>query len=125
MFDRYETNLDKIHKDDVSFNICAGGHFRPSISAENPQGNDLTIDVQTLRDAIPAHCFRRSYFWAIWYSFHDCAIVSTLMIAAYQLIPLIGSRMLRCIAWLAYGYIEGLAMTGIWVLSSFATLIRF
>ncbi|MCJ1246811.1 hypothetical protein MMC30_004020 [Trapelia coarctata] len=75
-----------------------------------------TVKVQALRDAIPTHCWKPLYRWAIWYIFRDVTMVVTVMMAASTYIPLIENTFSRYCAWWFYGYVEGLLMTGIWVL---------
>ncbi|KAK4692523.1 hypothetical protein P7C71_g4701, partial [Lecanoromycetidae sp. Uapishka_2] len=70
---------------------------------------------QDLRNAIPAHCFKPSYFWSFFYLARDLLVSGTLMYAAYSYIPQIELPLARWVAWAAYGYVQGQQMTGIWM----------
>ena len=73
------------------------------------------MKIQALRDAIPSHCWKPQYRWAVWYIVRDVAMAVTGVMLALRYIPLINNTFVRCCAWLLYGYVEGLVMTGIWV----------
>jgi fatty acid desaturase len=45
----------------------------------------------------------------------DIAMAAGVMVIGYTFIPKIENLALRSLAWLAYGYLEGLIMTGLWV----------
>ncbi|KAF2186603.1 delta-12 fatty acid desaturas-like protein [Zopfia rhizophila CBS 207.26] len=86
-------------------------------SAETKSGSiNKNVSIQTLRNAIPAHCFKPLYRWGLWYLFRDVALMMGVMASAYHLIPMINSSIVRFVIWILYGYLEGLIMTGIWVL---------
>ena len=42
-------------------------------------------------------------------------VSGSLMAAAYTFVPQIENNLLRYAAWAAYGYVQGLAFTGLWV----------
>lgn len=71
--------------------------------------------IQQLKDAIPPHCFKPDYATSLFYLFRDVASISSLMVAAYYILPMLPHVILRTAAWLGYGYIQGLLFTGIWV----------
>ena len=73
------------------------------------------MKVHALRDAIPDHCWRPLYRWAVWYIFRDIAMTVLVMMAAFRYIPMIENTFIRYCVWAFYGYVEGLLMTGIWV----------
>lgn len=74
---------------------------------------DFTI--KEIRDAIPAHCFRRDTFRSFTYVFHDVAILVGLAYLA-SWIDHIPSAIARVLLWLAYWIAQGIVGTGIWVL---------
>ncbi|KAF9878121.1 oleate delta-12 desaturase [Colletotrichum karsti] len=73
-------------------------------------------DIQTIRDAIPAHCFEPSLWTSFYYVFRDYTMVATLVWAALTFIPGIQDPILRVAAWMVYGFLQGLVCTGIWIL---------
>ncbi|KAL9123710.1 MAG: hypothetical protein Q9217_006886 [Psora testacea] len=86
--------------------------------AEIVQGGKVSnnINVQDLRNAIPAYCFKPTLAKSFFYLFRDLILVSGLMTAAFKFIPLIENPLLRYSTWGLYGWVQGLAMTGIWVI---------
>jgi len=73
------------------------------------------VTIQDLRKAIPDHCFESSYINSFWYLFRDLVIAFSTAALAYYFIPQITTPAIRYIAWAAYGFIQGLTFTGIWV----------
>lgn len=51
----------------------------------------------------------------MWYLFRDLMVSGCLIAAAYTYIPRIQNNLLRYAAWAVYGYVQGLAFTGLWV----------
>ncbi|KAI9152043.1 Oleate hydroxylase FAH12 [Paramyrothecium foliicola] len=73
-------------------------------------------DIQTIRNAIPAHCFEPSLVTSYYYVFRDFAMVGALVWAALTYIPSIPDPYYRTAAWMVYGFLQGLVCTGIWIL---------
>jgi bifunctional Delta-12/omega-3 fatty acid desaturase len=73
-------------------------------------------DIQTIRNAIPKHCFEPSALRSLSYVVRDVIMVGSLGWAATTYIPTIEDATLRAVAWAVYGYIQGLFCTGIWIL---------
>ncbi|KAG8664630.1 uncharacterized protein FPOAC1_013410 [Fusarium poae] len=73
-------------------------------------------DIKTIKDAIPAHCFQPSLTTSYYYIIRDFAIIGTRAWAALTYIPGIKDQYLRIAAWMAYGFLQGLFCTGIWIL---------
>ncbi|KAM0234276.1 hypothetical protein ACHAPO_006664 [Fusarium lateritium] len=73
-------------------------------------------DIKTIKDAIPAHCFQPSLITSYYYVVRDFAVVGALAWAALTYIPGIEDQYLRIAAWMAYGFVQGLFCTGIWIL---------
>lgn len=76
---------------------------------------DFTI--KDIRDAIPAHCFERSYLRSFGYVFRDLLCLGTTFYIFHNYTPLISSFPLRCAAWALYTVLQGLFATGIWILA--------
>ncbi|KAK4239597.1 bifunctional D12/D15 fatty acid desaturase [Achaetomium macrosporum] len=85
----------------------------PTKLADGPQ----YPDIQTIRDAIPAHCFVPSTWRSMGYVVRDVAMAAALGWAALTFIPQIESSLWRTAAWIIYGYVQGLVCTGIWILA--------
>ncbi|KAK4138109.1 hypothetical protein BT67DRAFT_368896 [Trichocladium antarcticum] len=74
-------------------------------------------DIQTIRDAIPAHCFVPSTLRSMGYVVRDITMAVALGWAALTYIPAIENNLYRAAAWIAYGYLQGLVLTGVWILA--------
>ncbi|KAL2020819.1 hypothetical protein VTK56DRAFT_7912 [Thermocarpiscus australiensis] len=74
-------------------------------------------DIQSIRDAIPAHCFVPSTWRSLGYLVRDVAMAAALGWAALAYIPRIQDTLWRTAAWIVYGYAQGLVCTGIWILA--------
>lgn len=75
-------------------------------------------DINTIRNAIPAHCFRPSAAVSLAYMARDFAMCFGLAWAALTYIPTISDEYwpARWAAWAVYGWAQGLVCTGIWIL---------
>lgn len=71
--------------------------------------------IKEIRDAIPAHCFRRDTFRSFTYVIHDFAFIAALAYAA-SYIDQVQSTALRMILWPLYWIAQGIVGTGVWVL---------
>lgn len=74
-------------------------------------------DIKTLRNAIPAHCFASSTSRSLGYLLRDVVFACTLYWLAIHFIPMLPIPILRGVAWIAYGFIQGLVGTGLWILA--------
>lgn len=74
-------------------------------------------DINTIRNAIPAHCFEASLVTSVGYLVRDVALITALGWAALTYIPQIPDSTLRWTAWAAYGFVQGLFGTGLWILA--------
>jgi len=74
-----------------------------------------TFSLKDVRDAIPAHCFKRDNLTSFTYVAKDFAMAGALWYAAtwIQTLPLWG----QLIAWPAYWWCQGAVLTGIWVIA--------
>ncbi|KAL4924216.1 oleate delta-12 desaturase [Aspergillus undulatus] len=87
------------------------------ISKEKNQKPD-EITLQTIKNAIPAHCFNRSLLRSSAYVVRDLLYASVLFYLSLQITnETIPSQPLRIIAWTAYGFLQGCVGTGIWILA--------
>lgn len=73
-------------------------------------------DINTLRNAIPKHCFQSSATKSLSYLVRDLVIAGSLGWAAITYIPTIPDTTLRTTAWAIYGFVQGLVCTGLWIL---------
>ncbi|KAJ6784579.1 hypothetical protein PWT90_09626 [Aphanocladium album] len=85
-------------------------------SAASPAGPPVYPDINTLRQAIPKHCFQPTVFKSMSYLVRDVILIGTLGWAAVRYIPSIEDATLRAAAWIAYGFVQGLICTGLWIL---------
>ncbi|KAL2123784.1 hypothetical protein VTJ04DRAFT_149 [Mycothermus thermophilus] len=93
---------------------------KASLSVSQPQPKQAGPeypDIQTIRNAIPAHCFVPSTWKSLGYVVRDVAMASALGWAALTYIPSIAHPILRTAAWIVYGYVQGLICTGVWILA--------
>ncbi|KAJ5676265.1 hypothetical protein N7462_009162 [Penicillium macrosclerotiorum] len=72
--------------------------------------------MDELRRAIPEHCFQRSSIVSFGYLARDLFYASALVLWAMR-IPSIQNTALRILAWIVYGFLQGLVGTGIWILA--------
>jgi omega-6 fatty acid desaturase (delta-12 desaturase) len=71
--------------------------------------------IKEIRDAIPAHCFRRDTFKSLTYVLHDFVIIGLLgWLATY--IDQIPNVYARVLLWPAYWIAQGVVGTGVWVI---------
>ncbi|KAI5800395.1 fatty acid desaturase-domain-containing protein [Peziza echinospora] len=73
--------------------------------------------MKDIRDAIPAHCFERSYARSFGYVARDLVLLASTFYLFNTYTPLISSYPLRVAAWALYTFLQGLFGTGIWVLA--------
>lgn len=74
---------------------------------------DFTI--KEIREAIPAHCFKRDTLRSFTYVIHDFAIIAALAYAATW-IDTIPNQAARILLWPAYWIAQGIVGTGVWVI---------
>ncbi|KAI9226149.1 MAG: delta 12 fatty acid desaturase [Piptocephalis tieghemiana] len=76
------------------------------------------VTIKQLRDAVPAHCFKRDTLRSLSYVLVDLVGVVTLVTAATWGIPLLpGGPMVRALGWILYSILQGIVCTGLWVLA--------
>jgi len=80
-------------------------------------GGPVYPDIQTIRDAIPPHCFEPPVFRSLGYVVRDLTLAFSLGWAAFTYIPQIQDSIWRGAAWAVYGYLQGLVLTGVWILA--------
>ncbi|KAI1081421.1 fatty acid desaturase-domain-containing protein [Whalleya microplaca] len=74
-------------------------------------------DINTIRKAIPPHCFVPSTWRSLSYVARDLAMAAALGYAALTYIPSVSSPAYRTLLWTAYGFLQGLVGVGIWILA--------
>ncbi len=93
--------------------VVAGKEAKLALEPQVPE----YPDIQTIRDAIPPHCFQPTVLRSMSYLFRDLVLISAWGWAGFTYIPQIEHNLLRGLAWLVYGYIQGLFCTGLWILA--------
>lgn len=76
-----------------------------------------TFTMSQIYAAIPPHCFRPSTLRSLAYVARDFLYVTTLIYISTTYIPLLHYPSLRFFAWTAYTTLQGMVMTGIWILA--------
>ncbi|KAI0836621.1 fatty acid desaturase-domain-containing protein [Hypoxylon sp. FL0890] len=74
-------------------------------------------DINTIRKAIPPHCFKPSTWRSMSYVVRDLAMAGALTYAALTYIPSVSSPLYRTLLWSAYGFLQGLVGVGLWILA--------
>jgi omega-6 fatty acid desaturase (delta-12 desaturase) len=74
-----------------------------------------SFTIKELRDSIPPHLFKKSLLWSSLYTIFDIIVVSILFASALQIRNL--PTILQPISWITYWLIQGVFMTGIWVIA--------
>lgn len=101
---------------------------RPSLAAANAEaataidtyGNTFeapTYGIKDILDAIPAHCYKRSYVKSFSYVFRDLFFIVLFGYLGAVYIPQIPFQSARFVAWALYTVVQGLFGTGLWVLA--------
>jgi len=85
-------------------------------------GNEFEVPdfaIKDLRDAIPKHCFERSYVRSMGYVFRDMILLATTFYLWHNYVTpeFIPSKPARVVLWGAYTFLQGLFGTGLWVLA--------
>ncbi|KAI0095439.1 fatty acid desaturase-domain-containing protein [Hypoxylon sp. NC0597] len=74
-------------------------------------------DINTIRKAIPPHCFKPSTWRSLSYVARDLAMAGALTYAALTYIPFVPSPLYRTLLWTVYGFLQGLVGVGLWILA--------
>ncbi|KAI5921528.1 Delta(12) fatty acid desaturase [Camillea tinctor] len=74
-------------------------------------------DINTIRKAIPPHCFVPSTWRSLGYVVRDFAMAGALGYAALAYIPSVPNPIYRTLLWTVYGFFQGLVGVGIWILA--------
>lgn len=85
-------------------------------------GNEFEVPdytIKDIRDAIPKHCFERSYVRSMGYVFRDMILLATTFYLWHNYVTpeFIPSKPVRVVLWGAYTFLQGLFGTGLWVLA--------
>lgn len=73
-------------------------------------------DIQTIRNTIPKHCFQPSNVRSLAYVFRDLTLIATLFYLGLY-IPSVETLALRWALWMAYGAVQGMICTGLWIIA--------
>lgn len=82
------------------------------ISKETPP-----FTVQTLKNAIPEHCFKPTLIESFSHLFKDLAEISLYVFLITYIDSKVESLPLRVLAWAIYTWMQGVVMTGVWVIA--------
>ena len=85
-------------------------------------GNEFQVPdytIKDIRDAIPKHCYERSYVKSMSYVFRDMFYLAVTFTIWYNFVTpeYIPSKPVRGVLWAVYSVLQGLFATGIWVLA--------
>lgn len=85
-------------------------------------GNEFKVPdftIKDIRDAIPKHCYERSYVRSMSYVFRDMALLATTFYIWHNYVTpeVIPSKAVRVVLWGLYSFLQGLFGTGLWVLA--------
>lgn len=73
--------------------------------------------MKQIHDAIPAHCFKPSVIRSMAYVVRDYFYFGVLVWASTTYIPQLSNIYARAALWTAYTVLQGMVMTGIWILA--------
>ncbi|KAI5861126.1 fatty acid desaturase-domain-containing protein [Durotheca rogersii] len=90
---------------------------RPAKANVKPKQQQEFPDINTIRKAIPAHCFEPSTLRSLSYVARDVAMAAGLVYGALTYIPTVADPVYRALLWTAYGFLQGLVCVGIWILA--------
>jgi len=91
-------------------------HPAEIVGSGEVKGVKKMVTIDDLKRAIPAYCFKPTYTKSLFFLVRDLLVISAFGTVAWSYIPQIQSTPARYVAWIVYGYIQGLAFTGFWVL---------
>ncbi|KAK3321938.1 delta-12 acyl-CoA desaturase [Apodospora peruviana] len=85
-------------------------------------GNEFEVPdftIKDIRDAIPKHCFERSYVKSMSYVFRDmlCLAVTFTLFHNFNTPEVVPFKAARFALWGVYAFLQGLFGTGLWVLA--------
>jgi omega-6 fatty acid desaturase (delta-12 desaturase) len=85
-------------------------------------GNEFKVPdftIKDIRDAIPKHCYERSYVRSMSYVFRDMLLLATTFYIWHNYVTpeVIPSKAVRAALWGVYAFAQGLFGTGLWVLA--------
>lgn len=85
-------------------------------------GNEFEVPdytIKEIRDAIPKHCYERSYVKSMSYVFRDMIYLAVTFVIWHNFVTpeYIPSKPLRVVLWGIYTFLQGLFGTGLWVLA--------
>ncbi|ORY65516.1 fatty acid desaturase-domain-containing protein [Pseudomassariella vexata] len=98
---------ETIHADRVN-----GGEIEVDVDGEKNR-----LDIQQLRNRIPAHCFQPSTIRSLVFVFNDAVIFVALLATALSLENRVDRITGLLIRYVVYPFLAGLPLTGLWVLA--------
>ncbi|KAI0429812.1 hypothetical protein F5Y09DRAFT_342250 [Xylaria sp. FL1042] len=79
--------------------------------------SDVKLDIKTIRDSIPEHCFRPSTLRSMSFVVRDFAVFIGLLYGALYVDKTANIYVSALTRYVVYPYAAGIAMTGLWVLA--------
>lgn len=93
------------------------GKARVAVNGHGETFNVPQLTIKQILDAIPPECYKRSYVRSFSYVARDLFFIGLFGYLAHEYLHLIPSFSLRVVAWMTYGFVQGLFGTGCWVLA--------
>lgn len=103
-----------------SGNVALFSQVQTGLTATDTYGNEFKVPDYTIKDilqAIPTHCYNRSYAVLMYYAVRDVVLCVTAGYLANTFIPMLGNQWVRAAAWAGYAWVQGMLYTGMWVLA--------
>ncbi|KAI1426888.1 fatty acid desaturase-domain-containing protein [Xylaria sp. FL1777] len=92
-------------------------HGEVVTGGELTTASDVKLDIKTIRDRIPAHCFQPSTLRSMSFVVRDLAIFVGLLYLALHVDRTANVYVSALTRYVVYPYAAGIAMTGLWVLA--------
>ncbi|KAI1281123.1 fatty acid desaturase-domain-containing protein [Xylaria sp. FL0933] len=92
-------------------------HGEVVTGGELTTNSDVKLDIKTIRDSIPAHCFRPSTLRSLSFVVRDAAVFVGLLYGALYIDKTANPYVSALTRYVVYPYAAGIAMTGLWVLA--------
>ncbi|KAI1348141.1 fatty acid desaturase-domain-containing protein [Xylaria sp. FL0043] len=92
-------------------------HGEVVTGGELTTNSDVKLDIKTIRDSIPAHCFHPSTLRSLSFVVRDAAVFVGLLYGALYIDKTANPYVSALTRYVVYPYAAGIAMTGLWVLA--------
>jgi len=95
--------------------MCKSGGGAVAVQGGGKDGDVALPSVKEIRDAIPAHCFKRSALWSSVFIARDSLLAAAVGAVAYNVLPFEWTP-LAVLGWVVYAAVQGTVLTGLWVI---------